>query len=141
VCRKINYLGVTVHYIANGKLEDRVLCTREFDSDMKKTGDNIKIEIIKILRSFDLYNIIDKVVFMTDRGSNIVAELRQFTRLSCSAHILNTVLEHTARKESGEENSDVEGLIGSCRAPTIFFRRSGLRNRLNKSLKGNVDTR
>jgi hypothetical protein len=51
VYMKINYLGATAHYIANGKLEDHVLCMIEFDSDMKKTGDNIKIEIIKVLRS------------------------------------------------------------------------------------------
>jgi hypothetical protein len=98
VYRKINYLGVTVHYTVNGQLKDRVLCTTEFDSDMKKTRDNIKIEIIKILRSFHLHNIIDKVVFTTDRESNIVVALRQFTILSCSAHILNTVLEHTTWK-------------------------------------------
>jgi hypothetical protein len=78
-------------------------------------------------------------VLVTDRGSNIVAAC-QFTRLSCSAHILNTVLEHTTRKESGEENSDMEGLIGSCRALATFFKRSGLQNHLNKSLKGDVDT-
>jgi hypothetical protein len=43
VYRKINYLGVIAHYIANGKLEDSVLCTREFNSDMKKLETILKL--------------------------------------------------------------------------------------------------
>jgi hypothetical protein len=43
VYRKINYLGVIVHYVANGKLKDRVLCTREFDNDMKKLETILKL--------------------------------------------------------------------------------------------------
>lgn len=141
--RKINYMGVTVHYIVNGKLEERVLCTRELESDIKKTGEYIKLALVKILRSFDLYSSIDKAVFVTDRGSNVVTALRQYRRISCSAHILNTVLDHTTRGNEEDEGHyrDVQGLISSCRALTTFFKRSGLQNRLGKSLKGDVDTR
>lgn len=139
--RKMNYMGVTAHYINyEGKLEDRVLCTRNFESEIKKTGENIRLELIKILRSFDLFSAVNNIVFVTDRGPNIVAALRQYKRLSCSAHILNTVLEHTTR-DANDEDSDVQRLIHSCRAVTTFFKRSGLQNRLQKSLKGDVDTR
>jgi len=44
---------------------------------------------------------------MMDRTANTVAVLQEFTRLSCSVHILNTVWEHMAQKESWEENSNM----------------------------------
>jgi hypothetical protein len=45
--------------------------------------ENVGITITKILRSLDLFENIDKLVFVTDRqtdrGANIVAALRRFT--------------------------------------------------------------
>jgi len=69
---RINYLSVPVHYIANGKLKDHVMCMTELQTDVQKIGDNINIDITRILRSFHLYSVIDKLVFMTDRGVNTV---------------------------------------------------------------------
>jgi len=36
VHRKINYLGTILHYFAKGKLEGRILSTRQLSSDMKR---------------------------------------------------------------------------------------------------------
>jgi hypothetical protein len=97
-------LGVTVITLTMENSKTVSYARENSTVSWKKTGDNIKIEIVKILRSFDLYNIIDKVVFVTDRGSNIVAALRQFTRLSCSAQILNTVFEtHSTERNWGRK--------------------------------------
>uniref|UniRef100_A0A3B1J960 HAT C-terminal dimerisation domain-containing protein n=1 Tax=Astyanax mexicanus TaxID=7994 RepID=A0A3B1J960_ASTMX len=37
-------------------------------------------------------NMVNKIVFVTDRGANMVSSLRDFTRINCSAHILNVIL-------------------------------------------------
>jgi hypothetical protein len=36
VHRKINCLGTILHYFAKGKFEDRILSTRQLNSDMKR---------------------------------------------------------------------------------------------------------
>jgi hypothetical protein len=79
-----------VHYSANGKLKDHVMCMTELQTDLQKIGNNINIEITRIWRSCDLYDIIDKLVFMTDKGVNTVVPLHQFTRLSYSVYIGQT---------------------------------------------------
>lgn len=49
--RKTSYLCVTLHYINNKwELIERVLCTSEWDSSLRKTADNIKPAIISALR-------------------------------------------------------------------------------------------
>jgi hypothetical protein len=48
VYTRINYLSVPVHYIANGKLKDHVMCMTELQTDVKKIGGNINIEITRI---------------------------------------------------------------------------------------------
>jgi hypothetical protein len=70
---------------------------------MKKTRENVGITITKMLKSLDLFDNIDKLVFVTDRqtgGANIVVALRRFT---------NTTL-----KKNGGGKCDVEGLIYSA---------------------------
>jgi hypothetical protein len=100
----------------------------------KVTEENSEINIMTTLRSFGLLGIFDKLVFVTNGGewgmSNIVAVLNllsQFTHFSCSAHILNTVLEHSTQEQDG----DLEGLILSCRDLIIVLKRSGQQHRLN----------
>jgi len=44
---------------------------------------------------------------MTDRIANTVTVCHQFTRFSCSVHILNTVWDNIAHKESWEEKSNM----------------------------------
>jgi hypothetical protein len=57
---------------------------------------------------------------MIDRMANTVAVLRQFTWLSISVQILNTVLEHMAQEESWEGNSNMGESICSCEALPTF---------------------
>ncbi|KAF3840348.1 hypothetical protein F7725_019065 [Dissostichus mawsoni] len=77
------------------------------DSTLRKTSDNIKPAIIQALRRYSIEDFFTKLVYVTDRGSNIVAALRSVTRLSCAAHILNTVLAYIDFKSPREENFDV----------------------------------
>ena len=88
------YLTITGHWISEDwALISRVLCTEDFDSTQKKTGDNIHRAIMTTLLDLDLIDIgTDLVTSTTDRGANMIAALRTDERLDCIAHVLNTVL-------------------------------------------------
>lgn len=62
----------------------------------RKTGGNIRKELVhrfsKLRFSKDA---LANVVFVTDQEKNVINALRPYTRLSCAAHILNTVLRST----------------------------------------------
>ena len=76
---------------------------RQLQSDMKKTTEDPGITIKKMWRSLDLFDNIDKLVFVTDRqtgGANIVAALRRFTN-------------RTLKKKGGGK-CEVEGSIYSA---------------------------
>ncbi|KAA0722794.1 Transposable element Hobo transposase [Triplophysa tibetana] len=141
--RKTSYLCVTLHYINNKwELIERVLCTSEWDSSLRKTADNIKPAIISALRKFGIDEFYSKLVYVTDRGANIVAALRTVTRLSCAAHIFNTVL-YTTFKPSQEDmyGEEVTAMIDSAKSLVTYFKQTSLQARLKKTLKNSVETR
>lgn len=84
------------------------------------------------------------VVFVTDRGSNIVAALRHDVRLNCAAHLVNNVLE-TMFKESTLQTSPpllhVQLLLHSCRDLVGYFKRSAIMEKLDTALDQCVATR
>lgn len=144
--KKVSYLGVTIHYVRDYKLVGRVLCTSEFDPECRKTGENVRAALQQALRRYGLHDCMSNIVFVTDRGSNMIAALKTSCRLNCSAHSLNTILEHTMRavrvdSDSDNSSSDFSGVLEACRSLVTFFKRSGLQCRLQQSLKGDVETR
>lgn len=142
--RKVGYLCVTVHYInRNWELKERVLCTAEWDSTLRKTADNIRPALMNSLRKFGLEEFFSKLVYVTDKGANIVAALRTVTRLNCAAHNLNTVLQNTLGKHTEEDlfGEEVSGLIESAKSLVTYFKQSHLQSRLEKTLKASVETR
>lgn len=142
--RKISYLCHTIHYInSKWELVERVLSTSEWDSTLRKTSDNIKPAIIQALRRYSIEDFFTKLVYVTDRGSNIVAALRSVTRLSCAAHILNTVLYSTIGKPSQEDafGEEVTTLVTGAKSLVTYFKQTSLQNRLKKTLKASVETR
>jgi hypothetical protein len=48
LCTRINYLSVPVHYIANGKLKDHVMCITELQTDVQK----LEITLTLILQEY-----------------------------------------------------------------------------------------
>lgn len=138
--RKVGYLCITLHYI-NKKWEliERVLCTTEGDSSLRKMADNLRPAIMEALRKYNLDEFFHQMVYVTDRGSNIVAALRTVTRLSCGAHILNTVL-HTTLGKPEDDDEEVSALIESAKSLVTYFKQTNLQNRLPKTLKASVET-
>ncbi|KAK7882732.1 hypothetical protein WMY93_028906 [Mugilogobius chulae] len=82
-----------------------------------------------------------RIVFVTDRGANIVAALRGYTRLNCSAHILNVILSSAFSEKVLEKTPDLAELLVGAKRLVKYFKHSGLQNRLATSLKQSVETR
>lgn len=110
--KKMSYLGITAHFIkenANGnelELHDRVICTRALDPTISKDNVYIKSEILKILHEFKIFNQKSNIVFVTDRGRNIVLALKEEERLNCMAHLFNNVVSQVLKLEDVMEILD-----------------------------------
>jgi len=88
--RKISYLGQTVHYAdSKFRLRERILCVAEFDGELRKTVENVRKLVMDGLRRYNINDCVNNIVFVTDRGSNVLAALRITDHIFCTAHILN----------------------------------------------------
>ncbi|KAK3910108.1 Transposable element Hobo transposase [Frankliniella fusca] len=91
--KKAHFLTVICHMEAEGKLSRRTAFTVPFEED-SATGENIWAEI---LTQFALLGVSEEevrsITFVSDRGSNIIAALRDVKRLNCTAHIINSLLK------------------------------------------------
>jgi len=136
--RQVSYITVTVHYITDEwKLVDRVIATREFDPDLRHTAVNIQQVITAILTEFGIDS--SKAVFVTDRGANVLAAMKDWKHVSCSAHMLNTVL--TTLFDNLDECPRLKGLLVGAKELVRFFKKSGLMRHLKTALKQEVSTR
>lgn len=97
--KKVSFFGMTAHFIEEHAdrlvLNDRILCTREMDAE-SKDGPYINSQIKEHLQSFNLYAHRKQLVFMSDRGTNMVAALRNFESIHCYAHMLNNTVQGAA---------------------------------------------
>ncbi|KAG9277849.1 zinc finger BED domain-containing protein 1-like [Astyanax mexicanus] len=96
--RKTSFLSATIHYIDDSyNLVSRVSL------------------LFQNLRVFGIdctcTNMVNKIVFVTDRGANMVSSLRDFTRINCSAHILNVILSSAFATAVMENACEVSQLI------------------------------
>ncbi|KAK3920035.1 Transposable element Hobo transposase [Frankliniella fusca] len=95
--KKHHFLALKVHMSDDSpepKPEVRTAFTVPFEED-SATGDNIWHSIVA---QFALLGVteeeVQKIVFVTDRGANIVSALKgRAVRLNCTAHIFNSILQ------------------------------------------------
>lgn len=91
--RKVSYMAITCHFVTpDYQLKSNVLTTAMFPSEEAKTAVNIRTELQQQLVSvlgFEA-SVMNKVVWVTDQGSNIVAALRPYRRLDCQDHVYNS---------------------------------------------------
>ncbi len=92
---KNSFLTITCHYFTpEFLLRSRVLTTAMFPPEEAKTGDNIwrelQCQLISVLE-FDAC-VMNKVVWVTDQGSNMIAAPGPYHRLYCQDNFYNTVL-------------------------------------------------
>lgn len=141
--RKKSFVAVTVHYFDDDwQLASKLLYTCDFPNE-RKTGINIRKELFRRFSQFGLNNdAIEKITFVTDRGSNIINALEPFKRLDCMAHIINTVLRNLFQADYLKENNlkVFETLIGA-KSLVTYMKQSGLVTRLSKSVHQDSETR
>jgi len=135
-----SYITVTAHYIScDWNLTERVLATREFDPDLRHTGANIKQVLTSILDEFGVD--VEKVIFVTDRGANMLAAMKNFKQISCADHMLNTVLTHLFEDKALEDCPGISSLLSASKQIVRYFKKTGLMRHLPTSLKQEVCTR
>ena len=89
-----SYTTLTGHWIELWELQSRVLVTEEFDTTLAKTGINIKHQLVDIFQGFGLdERHLEKAIFTTDKGTNIILALESFERVDCINHVLNRILQ------------------------------------------------
>ncbi|CAM4672842.1 unnamed protein product [Leuciscus chuanchicus] len=143
--RKIHYLSITCHYVTEDfELIGKNLTTATFPVDEKKTGDNIKRELVKLLVTkfgFDPLSLKD-IVWVTDQGANVVNALRSYTRLDCMDHVLNTVLRHGLDNDALMQVApDFAETVTASKTLVRYVKQSGMTAQLSKTILQMVDTR
>lgn len=90
--KKISYLGITIHYIDDKyRLNCRVISCKTLDINSSKTGAYIKKKLLHVLNYYGI-NPNENVVFVTDRGSNMIKALEDFDRQNCGNHFVCNVV-------------------------------------------------
>ncbi|KAJ8351976.1 hypothetical protein SKAU_G00234520 [Synaphobranchus kaupii] len=141
---KTSFISSTIHYTDNDfGLVSRVLFAAPFEDGVSKTGENIRNLLFQKLCAFgiDTSLLVGRAVFVTDRGANIIAALRGYTRLNCNAHILNVILSSAFAPAVLAKTPELSELLTSAKKLVKYFKHSGLQNSLKKSLKQSVETR
>lgn len=155
--KKYNYMSITLHYIDESwVLNNRLLYTGQYPSEESKTGENIK----KIMNKFftqlsedadknDDLDLMRHITFVTDQGSNMISALRNYNRLNCCAHLINTVLRNLFDlKFLSQENDNgskplepIINLMTECKTLVKFMKSSGKNSELSTVLVQAVETR
>ncbi|KAL1486595.1 hypothetical protein MTO96_046892 [Rhipicephalus appendiculatus] len=141
--KKTAYTTATVHYVDDDwELNNLVLFTSDFPPE-KKTGDNIRRELVRRCAKYGLdESLLENVVFVSDQGANVISALRPYKRVSCTAHVLNTVLRHTFDDDFlGEDLRHVRGQLQNVKAVVTFLKQIGLSSQLPHGVNQEVSTR
>uniref|UniRef100_A0A3P9DLA7 HAT C-terminal dimerisation domain-containing protein n=1 Tax=Maylandia zebra TaxID=106582 RepID=A0A3P9DLA7_9CICH len=142
--RKTSFLSATIHYVnEQSELHSRVLFAAPFDPSTSKTGENIRRHLLQNLRVFgiDATDMGKKIIFVTDRGANMISALREYTRLNCTAHILNVTLSSAFGTAIIEKSPEIASLLTDVKKLVTYFKHSGQQGKLKKSLKQSIETR
>lgn len=143
--RKTSYIAITCHFITDDyNLVGKTLTTALFPVVDAKTGKNIRREIVGLLvNKFGLDpSSLNRIVWVTDEGSNIIKALEPYRRLSCLDHLINTVLRHGLHADGLSENApDIGETISAAKGLVRYLKQSGLVAQLSKTVLQMGETR
>lgn len=127
---------MTAHFIEEYddrfELIDRILCTREMNAEIKD-GPFIRSQIKEHLKSYNLYSYRKECVFVSDRGSNMVAALKHLPSIHCFAHMLNNTVQLMLQL--------IQDKLAPVKSLVKYFKVTGLNSGLDASLKSYVKAR
>lgn len=131
--QKRSFLGVTIHYIKDDCMIDRVLAVEEIRE--RHTAENILNKLKYILGRY-LFDEFSKIAFVTDRGANIVKALEHEIRLSCADHVINNVLSKAT------DNTPVVAEVFRVASKLVkYTKKSNVFRQLETTLKADCPTR
>jgi len=155
--KTVSFISVSCSWInKDWKLIDQVLCVREVDA-VSHTAANVLMQIQSILTQYGLTQP-ERVVFVTDEGSNMSGQLgigSIYSRLACLDHRINTVvttiLQKTTTQKKGktskrfyryyEQIQGVCDLVDASKSLVKWFKKANKQTLLDTSLKQEVKTR
>ncbi|CAF1450309.1 unnamed protein product [Adineta ricciae] len=123
---QVSYLGVSATFV-NDRFEYRSydLCCSPFEEE-DKTAENILVALQKASGKFNI-NDLSTLQFVTDRGSNFVKAMKNYSSYFCFAHRLNNILvlgfyqNESIKKQTkafsdmtGENETNSDGIFNCC---------------------------
>lgn len=137
--KRISYLGMTSHYCIESNnttaLNENIICMKPLEPGITKDANFLRQQIQNKLEDLHIYDFIDKITFVTDRGSNIRKALSQMQRLNCFPHFLNNIVKVACQIDV------VKCIIDRCKSLVRYFKITGLNNRLPTALISGCETR
>lgn len=114
--RHLDYLGAVIHYLqfdANKKhtLVTKAMALKVKDAEDDKNAENVHHMVMGILADYDLYEHIDNIVFVTDRGPDIKAALAGYNRHFCFSHMLNNIVKHASEPDIDKLTSSISKIV------------------------------
>lgn len=123
------YLCLVAHFIDdNFVLHNRVIANEVLSEDRRKDGPYILEKTEEILLKYGITDMM-KIVFVSDRGSNMRNGLKDLSHIFCALHFLNNCLQHIFK--SGQPKM----LLETCRKIIRFVKKSGKNGKFEPSLK------
>lgn len=134
--KHISYLAITVHYHdTNMNLCDQLIAMPPMETGRKKDAAFIKQMTEQFLELRGIPFDKKKLIFVTDRGSNIKKALQEFTRLNCFPHFINNSVRESCKIDV------IQTVLDACSKLVRFIKISGLNNEFEISIKSAVKTR
>lgn len=133
--KRNSYICIVAHFIDEKfVLHNRVIANDLLDEDRKKTAEYVLEKIQKVLIKYGICNF-DKIVFTTDRGSNIIAALKDKQHIACALHFINNCLQNVFK--SGKPKI----VMAVCKKIVRFIKKSGKNGKFSPALKSPSNVR
>ncbi|CAF3067043.1 unnamed protein product, partial [Rotaria sp. Silwood2] len=88
-------LGFTAHFADDQHILQSIDLFCEPYNEIDKTAGNVLKSITAALSRFGFDQLMDKITFFCDRGSNLIKALEDYQVIHCFSHRLNNVLKRT----------------------------------------------
>lgn len=134
------FIAITVHFFVQTstglELKAMVIdiCEMAFES---MTNANIRATIIKVFGTFGISedNLLQHASFVTDRGSNILAAVRDFEHHACLAHLCNNVVNAMVGI------TELKDIVKNASDLVRFVKKGHIASQMTSKLKSHVETR
>lgn len=135
-----NHLGATAHYFKSDstglKMVSRALKLWPLDANSPKDAENLNHAVNGILSEYDLFDVKDDIVFLSDRGGNLVNSLDGYKRQNCLNHLINNLVQNSI-----EKTLTVKNMKFCVNRIVKYFKSSGRNANLSNNLISFIKTR